>query len=102
MRTRLPLLLGLVLMLSAAGYTAAVTEAPAATPTDRPFRSPAVDAQAVASDPFLALSDITSSAPEQRAVCPCQPGFNCCGDNPNELGCGINWACQCRKSGCVM
>jgi hypothetical protein len=87
MRTRLPLLLGLVLMLSAAGYTVAVTDTPAAP----------------ASDPFLALSDITSSAPAERAVCPCQPGINCCGDQPPGASrawepCGINWACRCNPT----
>ncbi len=101
MRTRLPILLGLVLLLSAAGYAATLTEAPAA-----PVTPVAVADQTLAADPFLALSDITSSAPEDRTVCPCQLGVSCCGDggclSVDRAGepCGINCACRCRNGQC--
>ena len=95
MRTRLPILLGLALLLSAASYAATLTDAPAA-----PVTSPAVADQAPAADPFLTLSDITSSAPEARAFCPCQPGVNCCGDL--KLGrCGYLGLCHCNGQNCL-
>ena len=100
MRTRLPILLGLVLLVSAVSYAATLTDAPAAPVTS------SAD-QTLAADPFLTLSDITSSAPEDRAVCPCQLGVNCCGDGAcfsagRAVGCGVNCACRCKTSGqCV-
>ena len=60
--------------------------------------APVNDFELVA-DPFLGLSDITSSGPQAGGFCICVPGLNCCGDLPNRNDCSLPFFnCYCNAA----
>ena len=91
------LLLGAVLAIAATGWLTAGVETPA------PIQGSSCTAASPTPDPYLGMEEVSTEVTE-RAVCPCAPGINCCGDSQVDptgraQRCGANWSCRCNAGG---